>query len=447
MRAHIAMVSAVALLACGPGEQAPSEATSAPVDPSAMCAEHGVLEALCTICNPALVPVFRARGDYCEEHRLPESICPVCHPERGGRPTDAVSTDQAPADGTRVRLASVELADRIGIRVEPATAAPDVIEVVATARVVYDPNRHARLNARSPGVIRTIHADIGAEVEAGDALVTIASAGVGADRTRVAAARTRLEVAEAALRRHESLEGIISERQRLETRRERDEARAELAALRASLGVVGANRGAEYTLRAPIAGVVTARAGSVGAFVETDAVLFEVVDTSKIWVELDIPEDDVARVATGQHVIVTTSALGDRLFEGTLAYVAPAIDPHTRTALGRVALDNPDGALRAGMFGRARVQVPRAEPALVVPAASVQRARGAALVFVKIAPELYEGRRVEVLERPADPENLEVRGRISPGDEVVVDGAFLLRTETVSDSIGAGCCEGEEVGG
>ena len=46
-----------------------------------MCAEHGVPEALCTKCNPALITVFKARGDWCEEHSFPESFCPVCNPD------------------------------------------------------------------------------------------------------------------------------------------------------------------------------------------------------------------------------------------------------------------------------------------------------------------------------------------------------------------------------
>lgn len=446
MRAHLVIASALALFACERVE-APREEPSAPSDASAMCAEHGVLDALCTICNPALVPVFRARGDYCEEHRLPESICPICHPERGGRPAVDVSAEAAPADGTRVRLASRELADRIGIAVQEATRAPAVREVVATARVAYDPTRLARVNPRSPGVIRAIHADVGARVSPGDALVTIASADVGADRTRIAAARTRLEVAEASVARREGLSDVVSQREILAARQERDSARAELAALQASLGIVGGGRGrgSEYTLSAPIAGVVTRRAGTIGAYVETGEVLVQIVDASRVWIELDVPEDEVARVAAGQSVIVTMDALGDRTFEGDLAYLAPEIDPHTRTALGRIALDNLDGVLRANMFGRGRVQVPRTDDAAVlVPRAAVQRARGAALVFVRIAPELYEVRRVEVLERAADPANVEVRGRVEPGDDVVVEGAFLLRTETVSDSIGAGCCEGEE---
>lgn len=48
----------------------------------AMCSEHGVLEAVCTKCNPALAPIFKAKGDWCEEHGFPESFCPICHPER-----------------------------------------------------------------------------------------------------------------------------------------------------------------------------------------------------------------------------------------------------------------------------------------------------------------------------------------------------------------------------
>lgn len=431
---------AIGLLACG-GEVEPTAAPQArQATPGAFCEEHGVLEALCTQCNPALVPVFRARGDYCEEHSLPESICPICHPEREGRPETSVSTDTAPADGTRVRLASPELARRIGIRVEEAVLASESREIAATARVAYDPARLARLNPRSPGVIRTIHADVGQELEAGDALVTIASAAVGADRTRLAATRTRLEVAEAELARRMALEGVVSTRQRLESRRARDDARAELATLRASLGVIGRTRGSEYTLTTPIAGVVIRRVGTLGAYVDSDTVLVEVADASRVWVDLEIPEDEVARVAPGQTVVMTMDALGEREFEGTLSYLAPEVDPRTRSVLGRVRLENTDGALRAHMYGRGRVQVPREAPAVQVPRGAVQRARGAALVFVRVADELYEARRVQVLERPGNQDSLEVRGRLAPGEQVVVDGAFLLRTETISDSIGAGCC-------
>ncbi|MBO6940573.1 MAG: efflux RND transporter periplasmic adaptor subunit [Deltaproteobacteria bacterium] len=442
--ARLASWLALALMACGPAEPEAAAEQSAATDPEAMCAEHGVLEAVCTICKPSLVPVFRARGDFCEEHGLPESICPTCHPEAEGRPSQAVGGSDGPADGTRVRLASPQLAARTGISVVEAVAAPDYREILATARVTYDPSHVARINPRSPGVVRAIHADIGDQVAPGDELVAIASAEVAAAGTRVSAARSALEVAEANLERTEQLDGVVSERARLHARQQRDEARADLASLRSSLGVVGRTRGAEYSLSSPIAGVVTRRLATIGTYVEGGTVLFEIADASRVWIEVQIPEDEVEGVEAGHPVAVTMGALGERQFQGTLQYLAPEIDPHTRTALGRIPLDNPDGSLRAHMFGEARIQVPRPEPAVTVPRGAVQRARGTSLVFVREAAELFEARRVEVIDRPGDPAHVEVRGRIAPGEEVVVEGAFLLRTETISDSIGAGCCGGEE---
>ena len=439
-----AVTMALALvLGCGsPVEPAVEDEASA--SPDAMCPEHGVLEALCTLCNPALVPVFRARGDYCEEHRLPESICPICHPERGGRPEAAI--DDAPADGLRVRLESAELAARAGIQTVEIEAAPPSFDLHATAHIVYDATRVAQINARSPGVVRAIHADVGARVAAGDPLLAIASADVAADRTRVTAARSRLQIAEANLARREGLGDIVSERDRLEARRERDEARAELAALSASLEVVGgARRGAEYVLTAPIAGVVTQRTATIGSYVDGREVLVEVVDPSRVWAEIDVNETDVARVRPGDPVRVVVGALGERVFEGAVDYLAPAVDPHTRTVPARTSLANDDGALRAQMFATATIATarPAGAPAWRIPRGAVQRARGAALVFVRIAPELYEVRRVEVVELPGDEGHVEVRGRLEEGDRVVLDGAFLLRTETLRESIGAGCCETE----
>ena len=110
MRRFVPLVAALAagLAACHE-EPAPTSAprTEAPA-PNAMCLEHGVLEAVCTECNPKLAAVFQGRGDWCAEHGFPESFCPTCHPERGGRPAVDVAGDGAPPDGTLVVLRTSE---------------------------------------------------------------------------------------------------------------------------------------------------------------------------------------------------------------------------------------------------------------------------------------------------------------------------------------------------
>lgn len=417
---------------------------SAGVD-GAMCVEHGVMEALCTKCNPALVPVFQAKGDWCAEHGFPESICPICHPERGGRPAVELTSDEPPADGTKVRFKTKETAELAGLGIAIAKEQSSAGYVEATALIVYDATHEARVNARAPGVVRAVRADVGAKVRPGSPLAVIESAGVGADQSRLKAAASRVQVAEANYKRLSGLrdEGIVAERDVLAARRELDEAIADLESARASLGVVeSVQEGTgQYTLTSPLAGVVTKRNVAVGRVVTTEEVLFEIVESSAMWAELDIPEIDLPLVAVGVLVSVTVDGLDDREFKGTLSYVAPEIDRRTRTAKGRVALRNPDGALRANMFGRARIATTAARNAVMVPRAAVQRARGANLVFVKLAEDVYEARRVQVIS--GDGDWVTVSGRIESGDEVVTEGSFLLKTETLKESIGAGCCDVE----
>lgn len=425
-----------------PEGEAPS-ASSAAVDPE-MCAEHGVLEAVCTMCKPQLAAVFQAKGDWCEEHGLPESFCPICSPERGGRPVETdLAADGSPPDGTRVRLGTREAAKLAGIETADVVEAPWVGGTTAVARIDWDATRVALVGARSPGVVTSIEADVGAPVAKGGALARVRSADVGGDRSRVAATRRGLEVAEAELERKRSLleAGVTSQREALAAEQAVATAGAELGALEAELGLVGAGAGDSYTITSPIDGVVTIRHAAVGLSVDSAEPLFQVVDPSRMWAELAISERDLAVVASGQAVEVTLDALPDRVFSGSIAYIAPAVDPTTRTAQARVELDNPEGVLRAHMYGSARIVTSEADSAVTVPSAAVQRAGDVHLVFVQKAEDEYVARRVQVLARTGD--RVRISGGVKPDDRVVTTGSFLLKTETLKDSIGAGCCDGD----
>jgi cobalt-zinc-cadmium efflux system membrane fusion protein len=459
------LAAAIAILAFAPlacREQPPVPETSRTAAPAAkpagasglegaaeagaFCKEHGVLEAVCTKCNPALIAVFKARGDWCAEHEFPESICPICHPDRGGRPAVDVSPDEAPADGTKVMFKTRETARLAGLRTVAATEGKGGSHVLVTARIVYDAAKVARVNARAAGVIQAVRVDVGARVRAGAPLAVIESAGVGADQSRLQAARSQVQVAEANHTRVRKLreDGIVSEMDVLAARRELDEAQADLDAARTALGMVGGTKEgiSRYTLSAPIGGVVTARGATIGRLVDTEEVLFEIVDTSTMWAEVDIAETEVSRIATGQRVTLTVDGMDGREFSGTLTYIAPEIDSHTRTATGRISLANPDGALRANMFAHALIEIAGPKRSVLVPREAVQRARGTQLVFVRLDEKVYEARRV--VSGPADGNLVAVVGRVSPGDRVVTDGSFLLKTETLKGSIGAGCCDVEK---
>jgi cobalt-zinc-cadmium efflux system membrane fusion protein len=309
MRLAILCLLAGATVGCAQSEPSPESqkkppATAAPLAAD-MCKEHGVLEAVCTKCNPKLVPVFQAKGDWCAEHGFPESFCPICHPERGGRPAEAVSaSDGAPADGTKVRFKTTETAPLAGIQTVTVEQRPGGARLSALARLAFDATKRAEINARAAGVVREINADIGARVQAGDTLAVIESAAVGADQSRVRAAESRVRAAEATYEREQKLveTGVSSRRDALSAHTDLDAARAELESLRASLGMVGGTGGSgRYTLRAPLAGVVIRRQASIGRLVDPEELLFEVADTSTMWAEIDVPEREAARVEIGQE--------------------------------------------------------------------------------------------------------------------------------------------------
>ena len=406
-----------------------------------MCAEHGVLEAICTKCNPKLIPVFKAKGDWCEEHGFPMSVCPVHHPERGGKPATSVGKDAAPADGTKVRLKTKETAKLAGIETAKAELRPGGARLEVVARITYDARKRAEVNARAVGVVKTLHVDVGDRVAVNAPLAQIESAAVGADRARVSAAASRVRAADETLRREQALfaKGISPRKDVLAAEQELATAKAEQAGAQAAVGVVGGGGASSYVLRAPLAGTVTERRVSIGHMVDLEGALFEIVDVSSMWAELDVPEQDLPVVQPGQEVSVVVEGLPGKTFRGKIAYVAPSIDAATRTSRARVALENPQGALRANMFGRASIELGVARASVVIPREAVQRVDNVELAFVALAAGEYETRRIKT--GAVDGDAVEVVSGVKEGELVVTAGSFLLKTETLKGSIGAGCCE------
>jgi cobalt-zinc-cadmium efflux system membrane fusion protein len=453
MRLRVTAALAVLLSAAGCGREAAREqpamtssATTVTGTVAAdMCAEHGVLEVICTKCHPKLIPVFQAKGDWCPEHGFPMSVCPIHHPERGGRPEATVAIDDAPASGTKIRFRSLETARDAGIEVVPATEGMQGAGVYATATLVADAANLAVVNAPAAGVVRAIRADLGSRVAPGAPLAILESSSVGEDRSRLQSAQARESAAEANYRRETELhdKGVSALREVEDARKEWEAAKAGVASASSALGMVGTGGGeaGTYVLRSPIAGVVTKRTATVGTLVDTHDPLFEIVNTTRLWADIDVPEAHAPGIRPGQRVVLRVEGLPGRDFQGTIQFIAPVIDPQTRTAKARAALDNRDGALRANTYARARIVSGGNIASVLVPKAAVQEARGVQLVFVQLSVDVYETRRVRTT--PAENNMVAVAADVRPGERVVTTGSFLLKTETLKESIGAGCCEVE----
>jgi len=207
----------------------------------------------------------------------------------------------------------------------------------------------------------------------------------------------------------------------------------------ARIGTEPDERLSRYELRSPVAGRVIECFVAVGESVEGTDVLFVVADPSKMWLMGDVYERDLLQMRVGLPVFFTVDGMPGASFEGVVAWISSQVDDRSRTVRLRADLPNPDGLLRAKMFGRARVVLHDNEEVVTVPIHAVQTDGCCQLVFVRETDSIFAPRKVAL--GAAANGFVEVMRGLNEGEAVASAGSFLMKTEILKSNIGAGCCE------
>jgi cobalt-zinc-cadmium efflux system membrane fusion protein len=326
------------------------------------------------------------------------------------------------------------------IRVEVARAQDQFGGVTVPAEVMLDPDRTAHVSAIVHGEVAEVRASLGDSVDSGDVLVVLRSVALGETRAALQDATANLAVAEATYERQQALgeSGIGAGRNLIEAEGEMRRARARLAGLRSRARVYGrGGRGADTLIRSPIAGRVISRTATLGDVVDAGTVLFVVSDTSRVWVMGHLFAQDIGDAHTGTAAALTLASISERSWSGTLDYVAPTLDEHTRTLPVRMSLDNADGELRPGLYGTLRLAGRRSAPGTpVVPSGAVVEIQGDPFVFVSEGDEEGAFRAVSVHVGRREGGQVEVLHGLELGQSYVAAGAFVLKSEALRSQIG-----------
>jgi cobalt-zinc-cadmium efflux system membrane fusion protein len=355
-------------------------------------------------------------------------------------------TPEAPpaeAAKTGLQLPKAALAENpiATTRVDKVKLAPD-LQIVGS--VAFDEDHYAIVGPLVGGRVVRLAAGLGDAVKRGQVLAEVESAEVGQAQAAYLAARAKARAAEANATRERDLaqQRISSVRDRELAEAQAVSENAELKAATERLRAFGLNEtdlrtlesdnggtGGRVPLRAPIAGTVVMRAVTLGQAVERATDAYKLVDLQHLWVLLDLYEKDLERVRVGQKVELRADAYPGEVFRAHVGWVNPLVDAKTRTANVRIELGNPDGKLRPGQFVTARLLGDaNSTPVevLAVQRKAVATVEGKPLVFVR-AGSGWERRSVELGWSAGD--LVEVRKGLSVGDEVVSEGAFLLKSE------------------
>ncbi len=288
------------------------------------------------------------------------------------------------------------------------------------------------VNNEVPGQVSAIEFQSGQRVRAGEQLLQLEDSVDRADLEGLIAER---RLAELQFKRMERLY-----KQKTVSRADYDEAQARLDSAQAQ---VEAKRALirKKKIRAPFDGLLGIRQVDLGQYLAPGSQIVLLQSLAPIYVDFSLPERHFAQLAERQRVVLTVQAHTDRRFEGRISAINPGIDPGTRSARIRAALDNPDGLLRPGMFAEVRTELPEREDVLTVPRTAITYNPYGDSVFVieekdgelvvqrrqVQAGEVREGR-VEIVEGLAIGERVVSAGhqKLRNGQKVKIDNSVEL---------------------
>jgi len=361
---------------------------------------------------------------------------PASHPETNAKPAVPRTRMVQPSPVIRERL-----------RTGPV-AMHTVAEVVtAPGEVSLDLRQVAKVTSRIAGQAEKIHAQLGDHVKKGQPLVAIGGPQLDQLIEEYLVWKAQADVADNSFRRTEKLraDDIVPERKLIEDKGRYLETQARYQHIREKLLNMGLSlaelatleRGHQdeshrYTLTAPIAGTVVAQNIVRGQGVAPGTELFEVVDTSRVWVFANLPIEQVRKFKEGDAGSILPK--GGEPITAPLTYLAPVADETTRTIRIRFEVANAGGTLKPGEY--VDVSLPLAgSPSLAVPTAALTTIENQRGVFVQ-HPQGYTFVPVESGREGGG--WVEIRKGLSDQDIVVTEGVFDLKNMLLKEHIGSG---------
>ena len=308
-----------------------------------------------------------------------------------------------------------------------------------TGNVTYNAFKTTPVFSPIGGPVHEILAAPGQTVSAGQPLLTVNSPDYSAARSAYLKARDAFFLADKVHTRSQDLyaHGALAEADLQQAETSRNQAQADLQASEDMLRAIGIKdpeamikNPPKTTLQvpvpAPVAGEVVERQVGPGQLLQAGATqVFTISDMSTVWVLVNVYQNDVAYVHAGDAVDITTDAYPE-VFHGKISYLAPALDPNTRTLQARIVTGNPGKKLKKDMYVTAVLQAGVIQNALTVPDAAVLRdTENMPFVYVQAGANQFARRLVKT----GDNQNgrTQITDGLKEGEHVVGDGSLFLQ--------------------
>ncbi len=299
---------------------------------------------------------------------------------------------------------------------------PESLKAIGTAVAVQG----VIVSADLPGIVDRIDFESGKTVKKGAVLVQL---DVKQETAQLAAAEAQLKLARLSYERLRGLRdsGVVAQADYDKAAADQSQAEAAVGEIRATIE--------RKTIRAPFSGLLGIRQVNLGQYLAAGDKVVPLQSLDPIYVNFSVPQQDVARVRTGERVRVTSGEpAGSLALAGKVTAIDSVVDPATRNVQVQATLGNPDGRLHPGMFVDAEALLGTSDAVVALPASSIGYAPYGDSVFVvsdmkRPDGSTYKGvqQRFVKLGRSHGDQVAVVSG-LEEGQEVVTSGVFKLRS-------------------
>ena len=381
-----------------------------------------------------LAAALTAAGCGREESR-PAPARTASDPAKDKQPQRSDTTAERAESSIGIRLTDEER-ENIGLRTEVAQVRP--IEDVRRLNGIVKPHpdRVAQVTSRVSGKVVDIHAPLGAQVKRGEDVLEIQSVELERAELSLIQAENKLALTKVDLERAKKLveRGIAARRELLTLENQHRELLNEIESLTRQLVLLGLAQEETKRIRqeqavttlhlpAPIGGTVVERNVVLGQVIEPNASLMKIINTSVMIVEGEAFEDTLPLLKLGQKVRVVVSAYPNEVFEGTISFISPTVNPTQRTISIWAEVSNHRGMLKQDLFAQVYVIVGEQRRSLTIPIEALISAEVAEVAFVERGGSYV---RVGLALGTRNDRFAEVTRGLSSGERVVTDGSRQL---------------------
>jgi cobalt-zinc-cadmium efflux system membrane fusion protein len=338
---------------------------------------------------------------------------------------------------SKAELFSLPADQMAHIQIYTVAQAPMVRTLRLTGAVAYNSFLTTPVITQVGGPVSRILVAPGEHVRAGQPLLYVTSPDYSALRAAYVKARDAFQLADRFYKRAQDLfaHKVIAEADLEQAESNRTQAEADLQSSEQAIRVLGiANPeslvtsppSSELPLLAPLAGEIVERLCSPGQLLQAGATqCFTLSDMSSVWVLVNIYQNDVANVKVGDEVTIDNEAYPE-VVRGKIQFIAPALDPTTRTLPARIEASNPGERLKKDMYVTAVVRAGVIPNAVAIPDAAVLRDdQNMPYVYIQTGNNRFARRGVTLGESRDG--KTQVLSGLQAGDKIVGDGSLFLQ--------------------